>query len=105
VATEYVPHIVYSTLLANSLPAIGASFYERSAKAHFQTSLNFNQMNLLPFTTAVFVYFIDFFLKRLNSSTNQNGHNLLGNILRKIMWFILLICSPFALLFIVVSQR
>ncbi len=105
VATEYVPCVMYSTSLANSLPPIGASFYEKSAIAYFQTSLNFNQMNtLFPFTTAMFVYFMEYFLKRLNSSTNQNGNNLLGNILRISMWFTLLIYSPLIILFVVVSQ-
>ena len=105
VATEFVPCVIYSTSLANLLPPIGVSFYEKSAIAYFQTRFDINPLvALLPLISAVFVYIIHFFLKRLNSSTNQKGDNFLGNILRISMCFILLIYSPFMLVFVVLRK-
>jgi len=105
VATEFVPCVIYSMSLANFLPSIGISFYQKSAIAYFQTSVDINPLNtLLPFIPAVFVYIIDFFLKRLNSSTNQKGDNFLGNILRISMWFALFIFTPLIIV-LFFSQR
>jgi len=131
-ATDHVPCVVYTSSLANLLPPIGALFYEKSAIAYFQMGLNVDHVNILfPLFSAIFVFIIEYFLKRLNSSDNQNGDNLsndkngdnlsndqngdsssrkqnydrLRSVLSIIMWFILLIYSPAVLIYVVVEQR
>jgi len=106
VATEYVPCVIYSISLANLLPPIGALLYEKSGIAYFQTSLGLKPVNcVFPLISAVFVFITDFFRKRLNTFTNQNDDDFMGNILLMSLWFHLLFYLPFVLLFYFVGRR
>ena len=106
VATEDLPSVIYSISLAGLLPPIGAFLYEKSGIAYFQTSLGLKPVNIVFSLICAFsAYIINFFRRRLNSSTNQNGDNFCGNILIMSLWFNLLFYTPFVLLFVLVGKR